>query len=49
MLGGFADFEGITEEAKVPSEIGVFGTYVSEGYGKATTVNVGHWITAKSN
>jgi hypothetical protein len=46
-LVGFMKFDSLGPKVSTPTEIGVFGTYVSQGYARTTTVPVRRWIPIK--
>lgn len=46
-LVGLMDFDNFRPKESTPMDIGVFGTYVSEGYGRTTIENVRRWIPIK--
>lgn len=48
-LVGFMKFDNFRPKVSTPREIGVFGTYVSEGYGRTTIENVRRWIPIKKS
>jgi hypothetical protein len=46
-LVGFMNIDNVHSDVNGPSEIGVFGNYVSEGYGKTKVENVRRWVPVR--
>ena len=46
-LVGFMKFDKVRPKVNTPGEIGVFGTYVSEGYGRTKIEDIRRWIPIK--